>query len=536
MSRKFKRFMKQIGFNKSLHEFLSSIMSDCTDNLIDFCEYRFEVNDVEYDIEPLIMIMPLLFNTDLNGIDIFKKGIHDMVIYREDDDGAIYDKSPVNRVGSLLNTIFNSMGENGLTISLLRSYEIVKYLGLYDGDFGGYDLSTLDDLTNEQFFNRRNDNNKITLSQIFETAVDTYAFKVFGADLIPSNFISLFFFISTIEDESEELNDIISFIRVVMEYFLESVINCPKEEFPLTFSISGDIEKDIKEINPDYLNLLDYLKNNNLIVSTLLDNKFTMTIDESLTIDYYSKIYCYIMLDFSYKLLYMNRRDSLKEIKLHHKSEIANYLKQEKKLHKEIKSLKKSLSSKDNDIKKLHKEISSLRNKNKEDYYLKQIKELNEKLKNAENKLEGANLRVKNLENKLTNKIYNEEDLENNNEVAISEEVTQEVIEEISEPIISYEEKVLALKDKYFLVVGGNANFFGRLKAVLPNSKHINVNDGCNFTVPKSTDCILNISKVTTHSHIRRAESQVSKDIPSIKISTYQVNEIINIIYDILIK
>lgn len=527
MSRKFKRFVKQTGLDKALDDYISITISESVKYLEEFKNYRFEVGYTEYDLEPLIILLPVIFESETNGIDIFKKEIYENIINRVKDDGKIYEKNPASQMGSLLSDLYEEMEDRGLKINLNRALEIARKLNLYDGDVGGYDFSILETMSGKSFFYKKNNDNKITLSQAFESAISIYCFKFFKQKNIPSDFMSTYIFVCSLEDEAKELNDVVKFIKVVMEYFLQYSIkdDYTEEDFPLKFNVSGDIKEDVKNINPDYLNILNCLNNDSLLAFTLCPSN-----EDDVFIDYYSKIFMYVLLDFSYKLLYINRRESLKELKAFQKAQLSSSLKEQKKLNKEIKSLKKTISTKENSIKALTKEINSLKYKNKENYYLKQIEELTTKLKNTENKLEGANLRIKNLEDKSIDRVPDVKELVS---ISLDEDDGTDVCSKIE---VSYEEKVNVLKDKHFLVVGGNVNFFGRLKAVLPKSKHIDiVNEGCNFVVSKSTDCILNISKVTTHSHIKRAESQVRPNVPTIKISTYQVKEIINIIYDILI-
>ena len=149
-----------------------------------------------------------------------------------------------------------------------------------------------------------------------------------------------------------------------------------------------------------------------------------------------------------------------------------------------------------------------------------------------ESKYEGANIRVKNLENKLEeqnkakqNNLFCNEDEHDCSEIALT-------LCDNEEDTITYEEKIASLQDKTFAVVGGNPMFFEKFKQILPHSKHIDAqNESCNFSIPSSTDCIVNISKYTTHGHLKRAQSQVSSSVPTVNISTYKLEDIINILY-----
>ena len=265
MSRKEMRFMKQIGVNKKINELFDSTVKSIMNNVENFDNYRFEYDDIEYDLEPIMILLPLLLGALKNGDRLLKKELYDKHIKNYYSNNELYKSNPISNMANLI--IFEGYSKCGLDVSLLRSIAIAKKMNLYKGDLGGYNFEILKKSSNEKCFYEENEEGELTLSQIFNSALNNFSFRLFKNNLVREDFIFLYLLISGKEFVLEEDN-FLKFIKLLMDYFIYTK---KKENFVMPLDISGDLEEDINNIDNDYLEILNYLNNENILALALLE-------------------------------------------------------------------------------------------------------------------------------------------------------------------------------------------------------------------------------------------------------------------------
>lgn len=343
MSRKQIRFMKQMGLDKKVNSLFDFTIKSIVDSIEEFENYRFEYNGVEYDLESIMILLPPLLGSMKDGDNLLKRTLYTEYINSSKDNNEIYKSSPISAMGALINDIFERYSKCGLDANLIRAIAIAKKANLYNGDLGGYNFDILEKTLDDNYFDGENENGELTLSQLFNSAVNNFSYRLlFNNDMVVEDFVSLYLIICAKEFDPE-LDDIFRFIKVLMDYFISTK---QKKKLIIPIEISGDLEKDICDINADYLDILHYLDNENLLLLSLLDI-IDFTDEERDTLALYQMVYKFILMDFCYKSLSVNRLNSLDQLKALHSKEISSIKKEQKKMLRQLKDSNKKISDKD---------------------------------------------------------------------------------------------------------------------------------------------------------------------------------------------
>lgn len=545
MSRAERRKIGKVA--KNMFSDMTKLISENIIDYDDFDDFVFTYKDKQYDIEPIIAFISLVMDREctmqasgiINAVDSMLNTL------KESDEISLLTAPFM--LGEVVNDAFDDFLDMRFYLNLSRVFNIAKMEGVFDKNKEKYNIfNHITSLGKEPVLLSFNESS-FSITEIYNATanlmINTYMMDC--DEIIEtafSNFLTVDTYMLAKDDiilkdsyvKFEDIDNFIKFARIVILYYFDSV----SDFFPIDTDISGDMFKDVSELGDKYLNMLNSLEfvySKEFMeseIETLLPNNYFLL---AMCFTEYSK---YSTLTAVNKLIAGENEITADNLSNTHAAEISKIKKQ---LNKEIKKLKEELRKKENATNKLIKENTKIKERCKVKSYESKIFELEGKLKAAENKYEKANARVKSLENKLEEQKSNyvellakanqKDDFDFGNEVAISIDIAD------NEDTLSYEDKVTFLKDKTYLVVGGNPNFILRLKEVLPNIKHIDtVNEGCNFTAPASTDCIINVSKYTKHAHVERAKSQVGITVPLVNISTYKIEDIIDILYRELSK
>ena len=192
---------------------------------------------------------------------------------------------------------------------------------------------------------------------------------------------------------------------------------------------------------------------------------------------------------------------------------------------KDIKNYEKDMATLTSKSEKLEKEVEELRQSvcNNDDYIktqeeLKKVKAAleteKENIKKVEQKSSWKDGRINELTEEL--KKYNnlETDLmtlQNENNAILSQIASIEALEEENETTI--DDKLEHIKNEPILFVGGTGNMLMKFKEIFPNSDYIDISDcGSNFDVPSRFNYVVIYTRVVTHSHCKRIESQVDRE------------------------
>lgn len=204
------------------------------------------------------------------------------------------------------------------------------------------------------------------------------------------------------------------------------------------------------------------------------------------------------------KSLKSSNRAFIKDIKSYEK-DTDELRKINSELKTEIEKLQKSVCNNDEFL-RLQQEVGELKGK------LQEIQDSESKLRQSS---DWKDKRIKELTNELEQYSEIESDLitlQNENNAILSEIERIESFEEESDEM-SIDEKFEHIKNENILFVGGTGGMLLKLSNMFPNSDCIDISDmGSNFTVPQRFDYIVIYTKVVTHSHCNRIESQVDKN------------------------
>lgn len=155
-------------------------------------------------------------------------------------------------------------------------------------------------------------------------------------------------------------------------------------------------------------------------------------------------------------------------------------------LKKEVQSLKESLNSDAEELKKSSNKITWQENR---------ISELEFSLKYYEN-MESDLLELQNINNSLSSQIDQIEKLES--------------LEDSNE---EFEKKLKAISEVPILFIGGVGNMMSKFMEMFPNSDYVDISDkGTSFVVSSKYQYVAIYTRVVTHAHCDRAESQIGKD------------------------
>ena len=103
--------------------------------------------------------------------------------------------------------------------------------------------------------------------------------------------------------------------------------------------------------------------------------------------------------------------------------------------------------------------------------------------------------------------------LQNENNVILEQIKSIETLENEVNSDSEYERKLNAIKDEHILFIGGTGNMMSKFKDMFPNSDYIDISDcGSNFDVPSRFNYVVIYTRVVTHSHCKRIESQVDRE------------------------
>lgn len=162
---------------------------------------------------------------------------------------------------------------------------------------------------------------------------------------------------------------------------------------------------------------------------------------------------------------------------------------------KEIQSLRSELKAKDKEVKYANKKIAKLEDVSNTVILKNRVAELEDMVKKLEGKLEQKDARINSLESKQS-------------EVEVSKGVVEEVNPVETKPIVevlSFEEKVNTLKDKRYVVIGGNSTLERSLKGLLPNI--VFKKDSLHFEISSKVDYVLLYTKNIGHSNTYKANT-----------------------------
>lgn len=544
MSRKERRMAK-----KDLETLTEEMMEIISDSIEDYNSFILEYENNSYDLKSIFILLSLVAarsdTIQCNGTMSTARFIHDAV--EEQSEGLL----DTFGLAPLIQVVVEDIYDPPMIFhDIKKTIAIANRYNLYNNGFMRYNLFEFMETCSKRPVINGLEDDSITFTEICHAVVEIKA-KYGNFDHLEFTYYIWMLFIACdtfkekfhpeAEINFEGISDFMEFARILLSYYFYSI----SEDFPIQLNISGDLYKDLEEIGgEEYIYMLD----NILKFSDDIDEDFEDYEDYEEDFETYllenQKLVLYTelnmnilkntLLNMCCKSFSVSNDEYLSVIQKNHISELKQI---NKEIDKSKKLYEKDIKKKEEIIGRLSKEVTKLKTKSNSDYYEKEISMLQEKLKSMENKYEGANIRVKNLENKLEeqnkvkqNNLFYNEDEHDGSEIALT--LCDDEEDTITEDTITYEEKIASLQDKTFAVIGGNPMFFEKFKQILPHSKHVDTkNESCNFSIPSSTDCIVNISKYTTHGHLQRAKSQVSSSIPTVNISTYKLEDIINTIY-----
>lgn len=226
-----------------------------------------------------------------------------------------------------------------------------------------------------------------------------------------------------------------------------------------------------------------------------------------------SEIYNREMIEDKDKVIKANNEE-IKELKSSNRS-----------LMKESKNFEKSVEELNTKISNLESELETLQNSTCNNEELLKVQEELNRVKSdlitekensvkIKQKSDWKETRINELTSELEKYKTIESDmmiLQNENNSLHSQITSLEELEEETGKI-TFEDKLSKIKNEQILFVGGTGNMLSKFKSMFPNSDYIDISDsGVNFEVPPRFKYIAIYTRVVTHSHCKRIESQVDK-------------------------
>ena len=526
LSRGMRRSIKNSGVSKKLVDTFYKTISEIKKDIEPIDCLRLENDGKLYDITPLLLLSLSTLGvrcTD-KGYDLVHKHICENIVDRDYAD----EKTKIYLVGANLCNILDKYDECGFVEDIARSLSIACDLGIYKGNIGECFVEDYysDVVTNIYSIaeepNRASD---VYLSTLYGVTLDIFSLCMLDSKSITDEFLGFYLVVSTLTDDS----DIFKFFKLCMSYCIKGRL---KEDAKLKFSteLSGNILNDIANINESYVDIFKSLEYD-VEKHEYINDCRSLTSEELNAMRLYRVGRVSTTLDFVYKFFIVEHCKKLNAFKKGDELKQKQLSKENKLLNKKLTKAESTLNKKVKEIDKLNKELRQSKKSNDTDEYKKRIAELEAKLKNTVSKNVALNNRIATLESRLKNISTAVSVSKVEEEVVIEEPVLEEV------PSISMEEKLESISDNKLLVVGGNPSWFNRLKSKLPNSVHIDVNQkGCNYNVPLSTECVLIVSNVVTHSHVSRLETQLRKGVPVVYTPTYRLSDIVDYLYRDLVE
>lgn len=212
-----------------------------------------------------------------------------------------------------------------------------------------------------------------------------------------------------------------------------------------------------------------------------------------------------------------NYKKSQEEIKTL-KNSNRTFMKEAKNYEKEVEALTSKSEKLEKEVEELHKSVCNNDDLLKTQAELENVKSALETEKDNSKKIEQKSVWKDGRINELTAELKKyssiESDmmtLQNENNAILSQIASLEALEDDNE--VTIEDKLEKIKNEQILFVGGTGNMLMKFKETFPNSDFIDISDcGSNFDVPSRFNYIVIYTRVVTHSHCRRIESQVDKD------------------------
>lgn len=530
ISREMRRSIKNKGVAKKVKNNFYKTLDELKSNMEDILDFKFENKGKTYDITPIVILANSLMGAggDNYGFGLVHKHISEYISAKDYTD----EKTKIYLVGANLNHILDSYYDSGLYADIDRVLAISKVLNIYKGDLGGY---LLDEYYNDEtadvfdIVSESDSLNNIYLSTIYSVALDVYSSCMIDGGDTTIDFLSVYVVVSALKGVS----DVYDAIKVCMDYLIYYNLKEGSSLHSIE-SLSGDLLADLTAIDPKYAKLLGLLCYHKESESYVEDTS-GLTDEEYNSLELYRVVRISATLDYIYKMFLVHYSKSVKGLKSELYSVQKDLLKENRSLTKKLTKIESVLKNKTKELAEVNVDLRNSKKNDREVEYKRQILELEAKLKSAEGKYNAANIRITNLEDKLT-----ELRTPKTKRIVDTADVVRglkDICEEVGN-IVSIDDKMDSLKNIKLLVVGGSASWFNRLKEKLPNALHVDiVNKGSNYTVPMSTECVLIVSKVNTHSHVRRLETQLRKGVPIVPISAYRMVDIVNELYrELVIK
>ena len=203
------------------------------------------------------------------------------------------------------------------------------------------------------------------------------------------------------------------------------------------------------------------------------------------------------------KTLKNSNRTFMKDIKNYEK-DMATMTSKSEKLEKEVEELRQSVCNND-DVIKAQEELKKVK---------ATLETEKENIKKVEQKSSWKDGRINELTEELKKYTTLETDLmtlQNENNAILGQIASLEALEEENE--VTIEDKLEHIKNEPILFVGGTGNMLMKFKEIFPNSDYIDISDcGSNFDVPSRFNYVVIYTRVVTHSHCKRIESQVDRE------------------------
>ena len=97
---------------------------------------------------------------------------------------------------------------------------------------------------------------------------------------------------------------------------------------------------------------------------------------------------------------------------------------------------------------------------------------------------------------------------------SLSSQIDQiEKLESLEDSNEEFEKKLKAISEVPILFIGGVGNMMSKFMEMFPNSDYVDISDkGTSFVVSSKYQYVAIYTRVVTHAHCDRAESQIGKD------------------------
>lgn len=526
LSRELRRSIKNSGVVRKLENTFYKTISEIKSGIEPINSLKIVEGEKTYDITPIVLLALSLIGVKNSerGFDLVHNHICEHIKNRDYSD----ERTKIYLVGSNLTTILDTYVKAGLYSDIERTLNIARMFDVYKGNIGDCfidnyyndEVSDLFDIVPES--KRFED---MYLSTVYCVALDTYSLCMLDNKSLTDEFLALYMLLMAISDDS----DIYKFIKICMTY---CIANNVKEgvEFDFIKNISGDIANDLAQIDVKYVNALmslEYDSENNYYVDGCdsLDDK------EYDSLELFKVARISATLDYIYKFFILEHSKNLRVLKKEGVDKQKELLRENRSLNKKLLKVESNLKCKIKEVDKLNKELRLSKKNIANDSDKKRILELEAKLKSVESKNIALTNRITTLEDRLKNVTVVKP------KVVVIEDRGSTLETECELPTLTMEDKLESIKDTRLLVVGGNSSWFSRLKECIPNSVHVDVNQkGSNYSVPLSTECVLVVSNMVTHSHVSRLETQLRKGIPVVPTPTYRLPDIVDYLYRALVE